>query len=214
MLVSLHGLANTQDKIAGMKGCFERQIKNLTYLCRIKKNTQVVVNSIVSRENIENAEEMVGALNACGVDTIRFQHRAFLSKGEYERSKGLRKIFDDKTYMCLQHVSDSDGYDYSGRIAALKRIKGVSFNPYLADSELKGWYNKPVFETSRKCLFVWRGAFIMPNGDVVPCPYHRLVLGNVRALSLAEIWNNEKYVKLRTMVKKGLLPGCSRCCKL
>lgn len=214
IIFSLHGVGAVQDKIAGRKGCFERQIKNLTYLCRKKKNTQVVINSIVTEENIENAEELIKILNTCGVDILRFQHRAFLTKAEYEKNKVIKKIFNDNTYVCLQHVSTTDHYDYSERIAHLRKIKNLFFSPQLTRREIKGWYNTSVFDTTRKCLFLWRGTFIMPNGDVVPCPYHKLVLGNVREQSLAEIWNNEKYVKLRRMIKKDLLPGCSRCCKL
>ena len=29
-----------------------------------------------------------------------------------------------------------------------------------------------------------------------------------------KIWNNERYIKLRRIIKKGLLPACARCCKL
>ena len=78
---------------------------------------------------------------------------------------------------------------------------------------IKGWYSNN-FKSKRDCYFVYRGAFIYPNGDVVPCESFRFTMGNINKESFMEIWNSEKYLKFRKVLKKGLLPGCARCCKL
>ncbi|GAG99570.1 unnamed protein product, partial [marine sediment metagenome] len=71
------------------------------------------------------------------------------------------------------------------------------------------------FKARRKCFFVWGTLFISPNGDVMPCQFYPdYKLGNIRDAKLKEIWNNEKYRKFRLELKKGLFPGCARCCKL
>jgi radical SAM protein with 4Fe4S-binding SPASM domain len=53
---------------------------------------------------------------------------------------------------------------------------------------------------------------IQPNGDVTMC-YNQpeVVVGNVLADELAEIWNGDKYRQVRQRIKRELLPGCTRC---
>ena len=116
----------------------------------------------------------------------------------------------------------SFSYDPEGKSEkyynAIKKIKkkfpsGVTFTPDLSLSEVRNWYS-PNFKTKRKCLFLWRGLFIYPNGDVYPCESLKYPIGNIYKEAFSAIWNNEKYIKLRKVIKKGLLPACARCCKL
>ncbi|MBC8500036.1 MAG: SPASM domain-containing protein [Candidatus Atribacteria bacterium] len=79
--------------------------------------------------------------------------------------------------------------------------------------ELKSWYSNN-FNINRRCTFVWKSLFISPNGDIIPCQFFIYKLGNIKTDSLENIWNSERYRKLRLRLKKGLLPGCARCCKL
>ncbi len=101
---------------------------------------------------------------------------------------------------------------------AVKKIKeglpdGIRFNPELNLPEIKNWYSDN-FKTKRKCYFLWRALFIYPNGDVYPCESLKYPMGNIYKENLKNIWNNKKYIKLRRILKKGLLPACARCCRL
>ncbi|MHB8089602.1 MAG: radical SAM/SPASM domain-containing protein, partial [Anaerolineaceae bacterium] len=68
-------------------------------------------------------------------------------------------------------------------------------------------YNKgnlvPKIKSNNYCEWVYATMTILVNGDVVPCcrdPCGTIVLGNFFRESLQEIWNNEKYQKLRKQV--------------
>jgi len=64
----------------------------------------------------------------------------------------------------------------------------------------------------QRCTALWRRMVIQPNGDVTMC-YNQpeVVVGNVLADELAEIWNGDKYRQVRQRIKRELLPGCTRC---
>ena len=85
--------------------------------------------------------------------------------------------------------------------------------PDLSLKEIKNWYSSN-FKSNRKCMFIYRGTFIYPNGDVVPCESIKYTMGNINQQPFKEIWNSKKYMKFRKVLKKGLLPACTRCCKL
>jgi len=61
----------------------------------------------------------------------------------------------------------------------------------------------PVRRPDNRCGWIYSTVTIMVNGDVVPCcfdPTGNNVLGNVFRESIYQIWNNERYRKLRRMV--------------
>jgi radical SAM protein with 4Fe4S-binding SPASM domain len=74
--------------------------------------------------------------------------------------------------------------------------------------------------TYSPCTFLWQALIIFWDGSVLPCTqdFHGYyTLGNVREMSLAKIWNNEKMVRLRTkIIRQDIadLETCSRCDRL
>lgn len=52
---------------------------------------------------------------------------------------------------------------------------------------------------------------VLSNGDVRPCCYTPVVVGNLYQQSLEEIWNGEVYKKMRQAFSQGQLPDV---CKL
>ena len=70
-------------------------------------------------------------------------------------------------------------------------------------------YNSKVF-----CMMPWVHTHIWPNGNAFPCCMSDsdIVYGNLNDNSLEEIWNNEKYKKLRkNMLNEKESPECTRC---
>ena len=70
-------------------------------------------------------------------------------------------------------------------------------------------YNSKVF-----CMMPWVHTHIWPNGNAFPCCMSDsdIVFGNLNDSSLEEIWNNEKYKKLRkNMLNEKESPECTRC---
>jgi len=66
----------------------------------------------------------------------------------------------------------------------------------------------------RSCHYPFINFNILCNGDVILCcnDYnHKLILGNLNHSSIKEIWNNEKFQKIRKLVFDGKLNKISTC---
>ncbi|MDD5347181.1 MAG: radical SAM protein [Candidatus Omnitrophica bacterium] len=62
---------------------------------------------------------------------------------------------------------------------------------------------------ARGCLAGTTYCCILPNGDVHPCPYLPLKVGNVRDTRFSDLWkNSDVFIRLRSMEYSG---SCSRC---
>ncbi|MCK9492381.1 MAG: radical SAM protein [Sulfurimonas sp.] len=70
-------------------------------------------------------------------------------------------------------------------------------------------------EISNKCDHIQNTITIRHNGDVVPCCYDltsQLIMGNMQIKPLQEIWNNDKYLKLRKSIyEKNFYSICDEC---
>ena len=64
------------------------------------------------------------------------------------------------------------------------------------------------------CMFLWQALITFWDGAVLPCTqdffgYH--ILGNVKDSSLANIWNNDKMIKLRKKILAGDIEDLESC---
>jgi radical SAM protein with 4Fe4S-binding SPASM domain len=105
----------------------------------------------------------------------------------------------------------------------LNRFKGLPLNR-IEIKDMHNWAGEIGKGRKKRryvpCTFLWQALVIFWDGSVLPCTqdFHGyLTLGNVRQESLAEIWNNEKMVRLRTKILErniADLETCSKCDRL
>ena len=97
-----------------------------------------------------------------------------------------------------------------GRIMAKQKQVSIELKPTCAPQFMR-IASQMGIETrfSRGCLAGLAYCIINPKGDVQPCAYLNILLGNVRDIPFTEIWrNNEVLQKLRTCKYTG---GCGVC---
>jgi len=87
---------------------------------------------------------------------------------------------------------------------------GVSFYIFNPDTDSQN-INRKVDITS--CHYIDRYFFVSVTGKVVPCCWNHVNMGNVKKESFDEIFNGEKYNKLRKMVLNGNDKYCKNCRK-
>jgi len=68
-------------------------------------------------------------------------------------------------------------------------------------------------EKIKNCEWVHTKMLIDIDGDVKPCCWNKLIMGNVFKQSFNEIWHGSTYKNLREMVKKGMTQYCMNCRK-
>ncbi len=220
IIFSLHGDRELHDSITGMQGSFDKLITSIKMMRAGKKRPKVLINCAVSPANIGNLLDVARISDESGADMLRFEHLNFISEeNAIKQAQVSKKIFpDDEIDFSTFHFG---GLEESRCLSAIKNVISkrkdfripIYFKPYLSDREIASWYSGESL-SSRKCFFIWRSFYVASNGDIFPCQFLLYKMGNVLSDDLDTIWNGKKYREFRLQMKKGLMPLCSRCCKL
>lgn len=220
MVFSLYGPMQIHDLITGMKGSYDRAVKNIALYCKNKGNSsKAILSCTITRENLDYLEEIPGIAKNLGADAVKFEHLNFLSKSEAQ-AKEAGQLKDNVPL-------GSYSIDFSGKedefcdkliskLLAIKRDYGdfVLVKPDLSHKEIRKWYSSS-FSSDRKCFFVWHSIFVRPDGVIVPCQFLLdKQIGNIYDCEKDRIPVSLEMLRLRKVLRKQLLPECRRCCKL
>ena len=213
---SLHGKEDTHDRLVGQSGAFRRLVSSIRYLSAKKTHPVIIINSVADEGNIDDVESLIDICGQAGADYFRLQHRAFLLPDELKSQNDLfKKDFPGLKNMVINDVVARPP-NIGKKLIVLQQKRfsmPVVFQPYLSKREtLSRYSSSPTL--NRMCPIVWLTSTVQPNGDVVPCCYHGLKLGNVIEKSFVDIWNSSEYKKFRQILKAGLYPACKRCTRI
>ena len=169
------------DEFRGVAGAWEKAIQ----ACKVlkKHNVLVQVNTTLTQQNYNQIDSIMSLAESIGVEnfhlfflvpTGRGTKVADISPGKYEEM--ITRTFK-KTASHKLNVRPSCAPQFM-RIA-----KDLSL-------DMRQWI--------RGCIAGLYYCRIYPNGDVTPCPYLPIKLGNIREKSFKEIWfNSEVFNSLR-----------------
>jgi radical SAM protein with 4Fe4S-binding SPASM domain len=186
----------------------------------------------------EKSVELIGA----GLDQISFSFDGYDKKmyesirvnADFEKTianivrflRVKQKLKSRKPYAILELIDFPSLYEQAEsrqKQEFLRNFQGLPLNK-VEVKEMHNWAGE--IGAGRKtrryspCTFLWQALIIFWDGSVLPCTqdFHGYyTLGNVQETSLAEIWNNEKMVRLRTkIIRQDIadLETCSRCDRL
>ena len=203
--ISLDDLSDKHDRLRSYAGCFDKALGGIRDLGNKNKpdwpNKTININCLIGENNYFRLEEIVRYFidNNIGINLLAFQHPYF--------SPGGRQPQIDLSLLASQ-------------MKKVKKIKApfeVVFIPEIKDKDLKMFYfleKKESFKNS--CLMPWLGLSILPGFEVTPgggvlgC---NLVLGNLKKVSIREIWRGRDLDDFRKKIKQKIMPiSCARCC--
>jgi MoaA/NifB/PqqE/SkfB family radical SAM enzyme len=214
-VVSVHGSAAVHDQVVGQAGAFASAMQSLERLSK-RTRSRPLVNIVLSPRALPGLDELLERL--AGMDVRpRLAHLSFLTPEEQrQHEEAWPARVGGPAPRLLNYLVDED--ELAAITETLPELRrqmktGLWSEPVLSAQELEQWY-APRFGLKRRCLFVWQSTVINADGSVYPCQYYAQSMGNIREEPLAKIWNGPRYRALRKALKKGLLPGCARCCKL
>jgi len=218
VVFSLHGLAETHNRILKIDNAFEKATKAISELNKLRKRSRrktpyIMVNHVINASTKNEANELIKLCMKLGADEIRFAHPSFLYHGELKKHSVISRERCDLEIKSSQHSKKINDIIFMNDVLKRKLKIRVSTYPNLSDGEIKEWYSKS-FKTKRKCLYIYTSCFISETGDVYPCHFYSFSMGNIKKEKFDAIWNNKRSVEFRKIIRKSLLPGCSRCCKL
>jgi MoaA/NifB/PqqE/SkfB family radical SAM enzyme len=226
--VSLDGPKEIHNSARAVKNAFESATCGIARVHELKasKNKDkpaLEIGCTISDQNYKHLKDIVDIAESLNAECLIFLHLAFLSDDEFERHSTLfRDIFQTESFQWAGYRYKPKDLDVEYLADKIEEIKSdrrkmpVIFHPDFTRQEIRDYYtNSSFLSTSycNVCMAPWTTAYILPNGDVSPCSSY--VAGNVRTDSLKKIWNNQKFKRFRTELKKRkLFPVCPRCCEL
>lgn len=216
MVLSFHGTEEIHDRIVGTKGSYQKTMNALLLLAAKMKSPGPMINYIITEDSLAVLPEFLDQVVKLDNVVVRLSHLNFLTQQEIDDQQTFwTQRFPDDPMEILTYNYECDPSRFSElpKILSRPEYKNVFTKPILSDNELLNWYSND-FTLGRKCVFIWRSTFLNANGDVYPCQFLYIKMGNINDASMDQIWNNDLYVNFRRTLKKGLMPGCSRCCKV
>jgi MoaA/NifB/PqqE/SkfB family radical SAM enzyme len=170
---SIDGLKGTHDSIRGVKSSFDKAIETMKVLCILKEkysNLQILVNTVIHKENLDEIEELSMYLRKFNID----QHVFELMRGD-SASKELKRIDLEETKKIHKFIIENSKYyiknnNYLGKISFLGSL---NYMHHLKELSVEGkkW---PIECSAGKSIGV-----IYPEGDVALCEL-KSVIGNLR----------------------------------
>ena len=228
IIFSLDGPRDIHDEIRGTPNTFDRAMAGFKKIAGLKKNRKtgrplVNISSTIFEINYSRLDEIVRAAEEMSAASITFHHLIFLSSEIYSRHD---RIFQDY-FSCSSH--DWEGFvrehtpdivpekliQMLQKIRSLKTDVDVSVYPNLTDSEIVKYYTSFDFlpeSYNNRCMSPWMVAYVFPDGSVRPCQSLNYSIGNIRDDSFKQVWNGEKALTFRKILKKDkCFPVCTRC---
>lgn len=198
VLISLDSLNKEyHDKNRGMKGAWESAIKAMDN-CR-NNNISFGINVTLNETTIDSIEDFVKfaiSKNAKEIDFLSMRPTMF------EKYKSNKKW--EKNYPSVVKRIWNVKKKYKSKII-------VGFHDPLAISILKDEANgQEMIEIidENECQVGGLWASIIPSGDVYPCNFLPIYLGNVYKNNFEKIWDNEN---LNRRMKFSISEKCNKC---
>jgi radical SAM protein with 4Fe4S-binding SPASM domain len=199
----------THDKLRNVAGSFDQAVKAIG-VC-LDAELEVVVTTMALKSTFEEIPKRINFIAELGVDEFAVYDLIPTGRGKDMMEEAMTQEQRSKLVHYLQFLQEdtemvfsmSGGQPLYPEIA-LERHKQNGTNP--KELLLKQfWIHSAVGCHAGMSYFNLR-----PNGDVYPCVFLPVKVGNIRQQSLSDIWYNSK--TLNQLRDRSLLIGeCGRC---
>jgi radical SAM protein with 4Fe4S-binding SPASM domain len=216
-------VAEIHDEIRGQAGAFEKTVRAIRLLQRLKtahlapsaqNRPAIMIICVVSRNNFREVDQMAELVRDLGVTRLRLVYAATVDSGV------TADLAQQSTAKANVHSfglpAENLHIDAGDRSLLLEKLGllACKCNTYQIGLDLA----INAANVRRPCPVLWTSTFVDKFGNVYPCPMMTDThLGNIRHKSLDEIWNGEEYAKLRDLLSRRNsgqvdLEICERCC--
>jgi len=186
-------IASQHDEFRGVSGAWESAVEACKALRR--NNVLVQVNTTLTQQNYNQIDDIMGLAESIGVENF---HLFFLVPTG--RGTKMTDISPEQyEEMITKTFAKSANHTLNVRPSCAPQFMRIAKDMGL---DMRQWI--------RGCIAGMYYCRIYPNGDVTPCPYLPIKLGNVREKSFQEIWfNSEVFKALRN--PRTLKGKCGAC---
>ncbi len=234
LIISIDGPQEVHDEVRGLKGTFHLVKTGIQMIQQMKKERGVKkpiirVRGTISPWNFEYIHSLIDISKDLGANSLNFNWTWFTTKETGTAHQNLMKhLFDTDAQSWIPYemdvIMDKEKREkFDGIKQELEKIYNndsslpISMSPFLKPDQVDDYYSN-IRETfgHKDCFSIYTKSYILPNGDVTPCPdFPDFIAGNILENPFLDVWNGERYRNWRLEIKKrGLFPICYRCCDL
>ncbi len=183
--VSVDGMRESNDRIRGVEGYFDRAVKGIRGLRGKKVSLSVTLNGVSAGE-LESLGDMARGLGAELGYNILSRNLFFLANAD------LVSLWPEKDCVAeLEHFA--------------RRTMG---RPEFEVEYLRKYYaHEPLEEPP--CVLGYLQVFVLSNGDVLTGCYPLPAVGNILESSLSEVLESEAYHRQAEAMVRRECPGCT-----
>ena len=203
--ISLDGLSDFHDEFRNFNGAYEKAINAIKNFQ--ENGIEVRVQSTLTKNNKKDLIKLMRVLSDLHIShqtivpvcpTGRADRSMMLDKEEYKEF--IKEMY--KKVISLNKAGSTTHFQ---------------IRPIFGAKELFNDEIQTSFETlsiKYSCEALKNTMEIKPNGEVVPCSFLDIPIGNVKTQSLSEIWNTLKANEMRDLFEKNNKNyKCSKCTK-
>lgn len=234
LIISIDGPEDIHDQVRGLAGVFQQVQTGIRALQEEKKKQATTkpvlrVRGTISPENFSHIHALPAIAREFAADSLNFNWTWFTTRESgMAHQRLMKQLFDIEAVSWRAFESDvimdpEKRKQLDGIRRELLSLADnqeeilITLSPMIKPEQVERYYTD-IRETfgSNRCYAVWLKSYILPNGDVTPCPdYPDYIAGNILEKGFMEIWNGQRYRAWRQELKKRqLFPICYRCCDL
>ena len=231
LLISLDGFKEGNDAIRG-KGTFDKVIDTIRMLNQLKHEGvfkgEISVCCVISDEMSDKLYDYCQFMEELDINTLYLSFPWYISEKsanrmdtEFQRRFG--DIIQIKDYAKASwhnfafHISPENAdtvrkemqkireREWKIRIRFQPEIKADEIDDFISGGELAA-------QERSRCLTPYNRVDILQGGEVSSCKLFReFSVGNINTESLKDIWEGDRMNEMRSRLKCGLMPVCSKC---
>jgi len=197
------------DRLRNVPGTFDKSLRGIRACLDV--DLKVVVTTMALRSNFAKIPRMIDFVSGLGVDQIAIYDLVPNGRGKDMMDEMMLQEQRESLMRYLQRMQEekdmifvfSGGNPLYPQISATIHETNGTNPPNLLLKQF--WINEPV-----GCHAGINYLSLRPNGDVYPCPFLQIKVGNIREKSLTEMWYSSELLK--TLRNRSLLTGkCGDC---
>ena len=227
LLISLDGFRECNDAVRG-EGTFDKVISGIRLLQENGFRGEISVCTVIGDEMIGHLYEFCEFIETLQINSLYLSFPWYINE---ETAEKMDREFADRFGDILPsspagtaswhhfkwHISEGrieDLREEMRRINARTWDIRVRFQPALEPEETDDFIRggKTPAQGSSKCLAVYNRMDVLQGGEVSACKLFReFTVGNLKDMTIQEIWEGAKMREIRKRMNCGLLPVCSKC---